>query len=65
MTWLWILVVIVVIVFIISKLGGESSEEAAVNAAGAGMYAGSCMFQIFIFGVMTIAAIFLFGWLFG
>ena len=64
MTWLWILLGIIAVVFIISKLGGESNEDALGNAAGAGYAAGSCMFQIFIFGIVIVVAIFLFGWLF-
>jgi len=65
MNWLIILIAIIVIVFIISKASGGSTEDAAANAAGAGMYAGGCMLQIFIGVIGILFTLWIFGFLFG
>lgn len=65
MTWLWVILGIAAVVFLFSKLGGESTEDAAANAAGAGWMAGSCIFQIFISVVGIVIALAVFNWLFG
>jgi len=65
MNWIIILLVIVVLIFIITKLTGSSTEEAASSAAAGGLYAGSCMLQIFLYGIGILILLWLFGALFG
>ena len=65
MTWLIILVVIVVAVYIIARIGGDSSQGATDAALGAGIATGSCMLQIFMYGLGLVVLIWLFGALFG
>jgi hypothetical protein len=64
MTWLYIIIAIIVVIFIISLLSGESTGDAAANAAGAGMWAGGCMLQIFFSVIGILIMIWIFGFLF-
>jgi len=64
MTWLLIIIGIVVVVFIYSLVIGNTTDEALGAAAGAGMYAGGCIIQIFFAAIGIIVILMLFGWLF-
>ena len=64
MTWLFVLIGVAVLVFVVSKLSGESTDEALGNAGGAAFGCGSVMLQIFIAVLGFSIIIWIFKWLF-
>jgi hypothetical protein len=65
MMWLWIIIGIIVLVFLFSLFSGESAGDSAGNAAMAGVQAGGCMLQVFIWGLGIAVMLMIFGFLFG
>jgi hypothetical protein len=59
-TVLTIIAVVAIIGALIGFFGsGGKSEDAAAGAAAGAMFAGGCMFQLFIYGLMALAGIWL------
>jgi hypothetical protein len=60
-TIFWILVSAAAIGAFITYFGGNKSKEDAAEGAVAGaMFAGSCLFQLLIYGIVIVAALWLF-----
>lgn len=60
-TIFWILVSAAAIgAFIAYFSGNKSKEDAAEGAVAGAMFAGSCLFQLLIYGIVIVAALWLF-----